>query len=117
MSRDSSQNIKVAVRVRPFNDREKENPSPSCVEMEGNTTYLRDPKSSLTSPKRFTFDKSYWSHDEFVLDDQGYAKPVTSKYIDQVGKHKLCSSFILCCLMHIVIQLLYIYIFSIPNIA
>lgn len=35
-------NIKVAIRVRPFNKRELELKSDLCVRMEDKTTYLKD---------------------------------------------------------------------------
>lgn len=34
--------------------------------------------------RKFTFDRSYWSHDGFELTDTGYAKASTPDYIDQV---------------------------------
>lgn len=37
---EESQNIKVIVRIRPFNDREKTLQSPCVVKMTKNTTYL-----------------------------------------------------------------------------
>jgi len=68
--------IKVAVRVRPFNDREKEMKSPLCVSMAGESTTIT---SDGQAPKTFTFDYSYWSHDqssnfatqETVMDEVG----------------------------------------------
>ena len=35
--------VKVAVRVRPFNDREKDRNSKLIIRMEGNTTFIKDP--------------------------------------------------------------------------
>jgi hypothetical protein len=32
--------------------------------------------------KEFAFDYSFWSHDGFNLRDDGYAEPISSKYID-----------------------------------
>lgn len=37
--------VKVAVRVRPFNNREKELGSINCIEMNSNTTTITDPKT------------------------------------------------------------------------
>ena len=74
--------VKVAVRVRPFNARESELKTPLCVNMRGNTTALLD----LEDPKRnrdFTFDYSFWSHDEFYVNDEGYNVPKGEKYADQ----------------------------------
>ena len=39
--------VKVAVRVRPFNQREKEANSKSIVRMDNGTTYLMNPISYL----------------------------------------------------------------------
>lgn len=53
--------VKVAVRVRPFNAREKERSSALIVEMSNGQTKLRDPESGKV--REFAFDCSYWSHD------------------------------------------------------
>jgi hypothetical protein len=37
--------VKVAVRVRPFNSREKERNAKLIIEMNGNTTTIKDPVS------------------------------------------------------------------------
>ncbi|KAF4547622.1 Kinesin heavy chain-like protein 2 [Elsinoe fawcettii] len=72
-------NIKVVVRVRPFNNRELDRKSKCIVEMKGNQTILvpapSDPKSKankavLEGTKTFAFDKSYWS---FNRDDKHFA--------------------------------------------
>lgn len=55
--------VKVAVRVRPFNQREKDGNSKVCVKMNGPTTTLFDEESGKEKP--YTFDYSFWSHDEF----------------------------------------------------
>lgn len=61
--------VKVAVRVRPFNQREIGKESQCCIRMEGDTTYITDPKTGVQ--KKFTFDYSYWSHDGFKEDKNG----------------------------------------------
>jgi Pyruvate/2-oxoacid:ferredoxin oxidoreductase delta subunit len=53
--------VKVAVRVRPYNSREKELNCQLCVEMVGNQTILTNPEDKKT--KDFAFDYSFWSHD------------------------------------------------------
>lgn len=53
-------NIKVAVRVRPFTEREKERKAKCIISMKGNATTIRNPDTGET--KTFTFDFSYWSH-------------------------------------------------------
>lgn len=64
-------NIKVVVRVRPFNSREKERSARCIVSMKDNQTVLTPPppegkngkpaKAALEGTKTFAFDKSYWS--------------------------------------------------------
>ncbi|EFR02253.1 kinesin-II subunit [Nannizzia gypsea CBS 118893] len=74
-------NIKVVVRVRPFNSRERDRNAKCIVQMKGAQTVLTPPpgaeeksrkggKSSATGanatpegPRVFAFDKSYWSFD------------------------------------------------------
>ncbi|KAF3897110.1 Kinesin heavy chain isoform 5C [Trichophyton interdigitale] len=74
-------NIKVVVRVRPFNSRERDRNAKCIVQMKGAQTVLTPPpgaeeksrkggKSSNTGtnaapegPRVFAFDKSYWSFD------------------------------------------------------
>ncbi|KAJ9656995.1 hypothetical protein H2198_004595 [Neophaeococcomyces mojaviensis] len=64
-------NIKVVVRVRPFNSREKDRHAQCIVSMSGAQTVLQPPaeqgktaKASADGPKSFKFDKSYWSFDK-----------------------------------------------------
>jgi hypothetical protein len=56
-----SQNVRVAVRVRPFNSREVERNASCCIAMDGNKTTITDPETGRV--REFTFDFSYWSHD------------------------------------------------------
>ncbi|XP_059477095.1 kinesin-like protein unc-104 isoform X5 [Neocloeon triangulifer] len=59
--------VKVAVRVRPFNNRETSRECTCIIEMAGNTTTICNPKlppGSKEAIKSFNFDYSYWSHDE-----------------------------------------------------
>ena len=73
--------VKVAVRVRPFNTREKDNNSICCIEMTENQTTIKD---ELGQPKTFTFDHSFWSHDSYIELENGYLSPDDSgKYTDQ----------------------------------
>eukprot|EP00117_Sycon_ciliatum_P010350 scpid16641/ scgid5186/ Kinesin-like protein KIF16B; Sorting nexin-23 len=64
--------VKVAVRVRPLNSREKQSGSQTSVMMTGNQTWLYPtgkPSAELSQPsarleegtKKFTFDHSFWS--------------------------------------------------------
>ncbi|KAL8275154.1 hypothetical protein Esti_000904 [Eimeria stiedai] len=91
--------VKVAVRVRPFNDREKNMNAQLCISMEGKSTTIdsfEDPKSVK---KTFSFDYSYWSHDGFENDETGYSRPLSAKYADQqrlyneIGKDVLNSAY------------------------
>ena len=73
--------VKVAVRVRPFNTREKDNKSTCNIEMNGNQTIIKD---ELGQPRTFTFDHSFWSHDCYIEKENGYLSPDSSgKYADQ----------------------------------
>ena len=64
------ESVKVAVRVRPFNAREKEAGSQCIVRMKGAVTTLVSPESH--EERDFAFDFSYWSHDGFETDEAGY---------------------------------------------
>ncbi|KAL3415881.1 P-loop containing nucleoside triphosphate hydrolase protein, partial [Aspergillus fumigatus] len=69
-------NIKVVVRVRPFNSREIDRGAKCIVQMKGNQTILVPPpgadeksrkaggKGAVEGPKTFAFDRSYWSFDK-----------------------------------------------------
>ncbi|KAL4874063.1 hypothetical protein BDV12DRAFT_1686 [Aspergillus spectabilis] len=69
-------NIKVVVRVRPFNSREIDRGAKCIVQMKDNQTVLTPPPGAeVTSrkgagkgpgegPKSFAFDRSYWSFDK-----------------------------------------------------
>ena len=47
----SEENVKVAVRVRPFNKREKARKAKVCVEMRGNQTIMQNPQQPNDEPK------------------------------------------------------------------
>lgn len=73
--------VKVAVRVRPFNAREKDRNPICCIKMNGTETSILD---EMNQEKKFNFDYSFWSHDEYDEDSEtGYLKPINSKYADQ----------------------------------
>uniref|UniRef100_A0A8D8RF75 Kinesin-like protein n=3 Tax=Cacopsylla melanoneura TaxID=428564 RepID=A0A8D8RF75_9HEMI len=58
--------VKVAVRVRPFNNREKDMSSKVIIQMDSKKTRISNPKAVDNAPdayKDFTFDHSYWSFD------------------------------------------------------
>lgn len=52
--------------------------------MKGNVTYITDP-SNKGNKKDFTFDYSYWSHDGFKEEKDGYLVPTDTNYADQVS--------------------------------
>ena len=54
----AEENLKVAVRVRPFNQREKDAKSTLIVTMSGNQTVIRNPKTN--EEKKYAYDFSYW---------------------------------------------------------
>ncbi|KAM9957211.1 hypothetical protein ACTFIW_008952 [Dictyostelium discoideum] len=65
-------NVQVAVRVRPFNSREKERNAELIVQMNNKSTILTRPSALRANPlaaptaddeKSFSFDYSYWSYD------------------------------------------------------
>jgi hypothetical protein len=51
-----TENVKVAVRVRPFNGRESIRDAKNIIVMDGATTTITDPSDGKT--KSFTFDHS-----------------------------------------------------------
>jgi hypothetical protein len=75
--------VKVAVRVRPYNERElKAGTARCCVSMSGPSTALTEREGG--EPRSFTFDYSFWSHDGFALEADGTAVAEEgSTYADQ----------------------------------
>ncbi|CAG9762124.1 unnamed protein product [Ceutorhynchus assimilis] len=60
--------VKVAVRVRPFNQREIDLEAQLIIQMKGKTTGILNCKANTRDEniryKEFTFDHSYWSHNK-----------------------------------------------------
>jgi kinesin family protein 1 len=54
----TDENVKVAVRVRPFNQREKDANSKLIIDMNENQTIITNLKTN--EKKKFAFDYSYW---------------------------------------------------------
>ncbi|XP_014600352.1 PREDICTED: kinesin-like protein unc-104 isoform X1 [Polistes canadensis] len=72
--------VKVAVRVRPFNNREISREAQCIIEMSGNTTSIVNPKvpaGSKDAIKSFNYDYSYFSMD-----------PCESNYSSQIMVYK-----------------------------
>lgn len=80
----AEENLKVAVRVRPFNKRERARNATLIIGMEGQTTTIFDPEQP-DDVRKFTFDYSYWSHDGSKELEDGYFAPEGpgSRYIGQ----------------------------------
>lgn len=76
--------VRVAVRVRPFNEREQAANSKCIIEMVDNQTFITNPDTDEKS-KPFAFDYSYWSHDGFKVNEEGVSVPdgPDSKYVSQ----------------------------------
>lgn len=76
--------MQVGVRVRPFNDRERDLGAQLCVRVEGQSTILLNPEKD---EKKYTFDASFWSHDGFKEAETGYSYPDPAdpgkRYADQ----------------------------------
>ncbi|XP_044866259.1 kinesin-like protein KIF28P [Mauremys mutica] len=66
----SVDSVKVAVRVRPFSQREKDAGSRCVISMNSSSTSIYDPKNP-GHMKTFTFDLAYWSHSGFLKDKDG----------------------------------------------
>ncbi|CAG9943450.1 unnamed protein product [Clonostachys rosea f. rosea IK726] len=88
-------NIKVVVRVRPFNSREMDRNAKRIVEMKDNQTIITVPdghqgKGSAkdNQPKSFAFDRSYWS---FNKADSNYAGQ--NNLFDDLGAPLLDNAF------------------------
>ena len=72
--------IQVAVRVRPFNERELKLGARVCVQMDQTgKTVITDPSGGGAANKggvrEFTFDYSFWSFDGFEDDAEGVSVP------------------------------------------
>jgi len=87
------ESVRVAVRVRPFNGREKERGAKLCVRMTDKATTMINPENK--QEKTFTFDFSYWSHDGERTRPDGYNEPAGpgagtdgATYADQMSVFK-----------------------------
>ncbi|XP_051003949.1 kinesin-like protein KIF28 [Acomys russatus] len=80
----STDRVRVAVRVRPFSQREKSSGSQCVISMHSQSTTIQDPKKR-EHVKTFTFDLAYWSHDGFQKNEDGVLIPSdpTSKFAGQ----------------------------------
>ena len=85
--------VKVAVRVRPFNQRELNYNQTCCIEMENNKTIITDVKTQ--NSREFNFDYSFWSHDGYSVEDSGLYIPKNDKYCDQKAVYNAVGTEIL----------------------
>ncbi|KAK0061237.1 kinesin-like protein unc-104 isoform X10, partial [Biomphalaria pfeifferi] len=83
--------VKVAVRVRPFNNREMSREAECIIDMSGNTTTITNPKAGPkeAQSKSFNFDYSYWSHT--TPEDPNFADQ--KKVYDDIGLEMLDHAF------------------------
>lgn len=88
----SGNNIKVVVRCRPLNSREKARGAPCLIRMEGNKTIISKPpvpgQKPMEESKAFTFDQSYWSADK---EDPDYADQ--ERVYNDLGRELLDHAF------------------------
>ncbi|CAF4431541.1 unnamed protein product [Rotaria socialis] len=92
--------IQVAVRLRPFNQREKDRHAKSIIGMDGKTISIMDPLLSRER-KQFSFDYTYWSHDGFIQapsaifqgDDISSSYNSQRKLFDDFGRDLLKNAF------------------------
>ena len=95
------ENIKVAVRLRPFTERERQRNCKRIVDIEQNTVAIYNPRQQPAEGlKKFTFDHSYWSHDGFKRNSDGFnvpdqSHPNSSKYVGQERVFEECGLFLL----------------------
>eukprot|EP00929_Paragymnodinium_shiwhaense_P051394 TRINITY_DN2586_c1_g3_i3.p1 TRINITY_DN2586_c1_g3~~TRINITY_DN2586_c1_g3_i3.p1 ORF type:complete len:1288 (+),score=398.93 TRINITY_DN2586_c1_g3_i3:147-4010(+) len=75
--------VMVGVRVRPYNQREKDLNAELCIRMNGPTTTIIN-LAEDSKETHFAFDESFWSHDNFWVDEKGYSHPNDGgNYADQ----------------------------------
>ena len=82
--------VKVAVRVRPFNDREINMNAKCCVQMIKNQTVITNPEVKMEkemAEKKFTFDYSFWSHDAFKVDEESGITVPEDKHSPYADSH------------------------------
>lgn len=88
MNQNEIENVFVAIRVRPFNQREsKRNAKPIVFLQDEKSIILRHPEDGENN-KKFTFDQVFWSHDGFTEANNGLLVPDLhhpngAAYVDQ----------------------------------
>uniref|UniRef100_A0A087YF23 Kinesin-like protein 6 n=1 Tax=Poecilia formosa TaxID=48698 RepID=A0A087YF23_POEFO len=76
--------VKVAVRVRPFNKRERDAGSRCIISLVSTSISIQDPRD-CHNRRSFCFDYAYWSHSGFTRDQTGLFVPEEpgGRYADQ----------------------------------
>ncbi|XP_054892669.1 kinesin-like protein KIF28 isoform X2 [Poeciliopsis prolifica] len=76
--------VKVAVRVRPFNKRERDAGSRCIISLVSTSISIQDPRD-CHNRRSFCFDYAYWSHSGFTKDQTGLFVPeeLGGRYADQ----------------------------------
>ncbi|XP_026085621.1 kinesin-like protein KIF28P isoform X2 [Carassius auratus] len=78
--------VQVAVRVRPFNKRERDAGSRCIISITSNNISIQDPRNPQNS-RIFTFDYTYWSHSGFSRNKDGLfvSEETGGRYADQAS--------------------------------
>ncbi|KAK7913346.1 hypothetical protein WMY93_013557 [Mugilogobius chulae] len=76
--------VRVAVRVRPFNKRERDAGSRCIISMVPSSITIQDPRDPQNR-RSFCFDYTYWSHSGFIQDTTGkyLSEDTGGRYADQ----------------------------------
>ncbi|EDO42435.1 predicted protein, partial [Nematostella vectensis] len=69
--------------IPEHNSRENARNATLIINMVGNSTEIKDPAMPEAEPKKFAFDFSYWSHDAFKENAEGYLEATEPRYADQ----------------------------------
>lgn len=87
-SAHSSESIQVAVRCRPFNNREIQLGADCVVSMLSGQTQITDPNAKPAATSAFTFDHSFWSHEP---DAPGHV--TNAEVYEQLGADVVAAAF------------------------
>ncbi|KAL8565183.1 hypothetical protein ACOMHN_003970 [Nucella lapillus] len=66
--------MRAVVRLRPFTQRERDFSSTNIIEIAGNKVTLKHPEKE-DNYHQFEFDSCHWSHDGFIVNEDGAAIP------------------------------------------
>lgn len=89
--------VKVAIRLRPFNERELKNQDKPCIDINQQTVRIKNPNKK---ERTFTFDNSFWSMktpnpnaDPSFADQEVVYNKIGSQMVEQVFKGLNCCLF------------------------